>query len=139
MGIESRGRRRSGTSAAASARQARDAAAGDATRPQLPEFTAEESLSELKELAQSAGAQVTGEYLQSRERPDPATLIGRGKLEEIAGAAASAGANLLIFDHDLSPSQQRNVEEAVGTRVIDRTQLIQIGRASCRERVYVLV
>jgi GTP-binding protein HflX len=99
-------------------------AAGDAARPQLPEFTAEESLAELRELAESAGAQVTGEFLQSRAKPDPATLIGRGKLEEIAGAAASAGANLLIFDHDLSPSQQRNVEDAVGVRVIDRTQLI---------------
>lgn len=111
---------------AAQARQAREAAeaAGEAARPQLPEFTAEESLAELKELALSAGAEVTGEFLQARAKPDPATLIGRGKLEEVAGAAASAGANLLIFDHDLSPSQQRNVEEAVGARVIDRTQLI---------------
>jgi GTP-binding protein HflX len=119
-------RARQGASAAAQARQAREAAeaAGEAARPQLPEFTAEESMAELKELAESAGAQVTGEFLQSRAKPDPATLIGRGKLEEIAGAAASAGANLLIFDHDLTPSQQRNVEDAVGTRVIDRTQLI---------------
>lgn len=67
---------------------------------------------------------MAGEFLQSRAKPDPATLIGRGKLEEIAGAAVSAGANLLIFDHDLTPSQQRNVEDAVGARVIDRTQLI---------------
>jgi len=126
VGIDSRVRARRGKSAAASARQARALAeaAGDAARPQLPEFTAEESLAELRELAESAGAQVAGEFLQSRAKPDPATLIGRGKLEEIAGAAASAGANLLIFDHDLSPSQQRNVEDAVGTRVIDRTQLI---------------
>ncbi|MGH9670450.1 MAG: GTPase HflX [Terriglobales bacterium] len=123
MGIDSRVRARQRTSAAAAARQAREAA-GEASRPQLPEFTAEESLAELRELALSAGAQVAGEFLQSREKPDPATLIGRGKLGEIAGAAASAGANLLIFDHDLSPSQQRNVEDAVGARVIDRTQLI---------------
>ena len=122
MGIDTRAGRRSRTSESARARQAREA--GEASRPQLPEFTAEESLAELRELALSAGAQVTGEFLQSREKPDPATLIGRGKLGEIAGAAASAGANLLIFDHDLSPSQQRNVEDAVGARVIDRTQLI---------------
>ncbi len=123
VGIDSRAGARRGRSAATAARQAAEAA-GEAARPQLPEFTAEESLAELRELAASAGAQVTGEFLQSREKPDPATLIGRGKLEEIAGAAASAGANLLIFDHDLSPSQQRNVEDAVGVRVIDRTQLI---------------
>ena len=112
-------------SEAASARQAREVAeaAGEAARPQLPEFTAEESLAELRELAGSAGAQVAGEFLQSRAKPDPATLIGRGKLEEIAGAAASAGANLLIFDHDLSPSQQRNVEDAVGVREIGRAHV----------------
>jgi GTP-binding protein HflX len=65
-----------------------------------------------------------GEILQHRDRPDPATLIGRGKLEEIAGAAASANADLLLFDHDLTASQQRNVEKVVHARVIDRTQLI---------------
>ncbi len=81
-------------------------------------------MTELRELAASAGADVVGEFIQSREKPDPATLIGRGKLEEIAGAAASARADLVIFDHDLSPSQQRNVEDAVNVRVIDRTQLI---------------
>ncbi|MGA2967341.1 MAG: GTPase HflX, partial [Terriglobales bacterium] len=56
--------------------------------------------------------------------PDPATLIGKGKLEEIAGAAASVSADVILFDHDLSPSQQRNIERVVHTRVIDRTQLI---------------
>ncbi len=81
-------------------------------------------MAELRELATSAGAEVAGEFIQSREKPDPATLIGRGKLEEIAGAAASAHADLIIFDHDLSPSQQRNIEDAVRVRVIDRTQLI---------------
>jgi len=81
-------------------------------------------MTELRELAASAGADVVGEFIQSREKPDPATLVGRGKLDEIARAAASAGADLVIFDHDLSPSQQRNVEDAVRVRVIDRTQLI---------------
>ncbi len=81
-------------------------------------------MDELRELATSAGAEVVGEVIQSRDKPDPATLIGRGKLEEIAGAAAMARADLVLFDHDLSPSQQRNIEEVVNTRVIDRTQLI---------------
>ncbi len=88
------------------------------------DFSARESMDELRELATSAGAEIAGEFIQSRDKPDPATLIGRGKLEEIAGAAAMARADLVLFDHDLSPSQQRNIEEAVNTRVIDRTQLI---------------
>ncbi|OLC89821.1 MAG: GTPase HflX [Acidobacteria bacterium 13_1_40CM_4_58_4] len=92
--------------------------------PSIPEFSAEESLDELRSLAASAGAEVAGEFLQHRDRPDPATLIGRGKLEEIAGAAASVLADLLLFDHDLTASQQRNIEKVVNTRVIDRTQLI---------------
>ena len=109
----------------AAARAARDAAAPAPSRPSRePQFSAEESLAELRELATSAGGEVAGEFLQHRDRPDPATLIGRGKLEEIAGAAASAGAELIIFDHDLSPSQQRNLEHALGRRVVDRTQLI---------------
>ena len=93
-------------------------------KPSIPEFDAEESLAELRTLAGSAGAKVVGEILQRRDRPDPATLIGAGKLEEIAGAAASVNADLLLFDHDLSASQQRNIEKIVHLRVIDRTQLI---------------
>ena len=89
-----------------------------------PDFSSEESLDELRSLAASAGAQIAGEFNQRRDRPDPATLIGKGKLEEIAGAAASVSADVILFDHDLSPSQQRNIERVVHTRVIDRTQLI---------------
>jgi GTPase len=89
-----------------------------------PDFSSEESLDELRSLAVSAGAQIAGEFTQRRDRPDPATLIGKGKLEEIAGAAASVSADVILFDHDLSPSQQRNIERVVHTRVIDRTQLI---------------
>jgi len=92
--------------------------------PSIPDFTAQESLDELRSLALSAGAQVAGEFLQRRDRPDPATLVGSGKLEEIAAAAASVSADVLLFDHDLTASQQRNIEKLVGTRVIDRTQLI---------------
>ena len=73
-------------------------------RPSIPEFDAVESLAELRTLAESAGAQIVGEILQRRDRPDPATLVGAGKLEEIAGAAASANADVLLFDHDLTPS-----------------------------------
>jgi GTP-binding protein HflX len=93
-------------------------------KPRIPEFDADESLAELRTLAESAGATVVGEILQRRDRPDPATLIGAGKLEEIAGAVASANADVLLFDHDLSPSQQRNIEKIIQRRVIDRTQLI---------------
>jgi GTP-binding protein HflX len=106
---------------------ARDGAAGAASpskAPGIPEFSADESLDELRSLAASAGAEIAGEFLQHRDRPDPATLIGKGKLEEIAGAAASVSADLLLFDHDLTASQQRNIERIVDTRVIDRTQLI---------------
>jgi GTPase len=87
-------------------------------------FSTEEAMNEFRELATSAGAEVVGEFLQRRDRPDPATLIGKGKLQELNGAAASANAHVILFDHDLTPSQQRNIEREVGIRVIDRTQLI---------------
>ena len=113
------------------AKAARDAAATSSRKsaaqvdvsPELP-FSAEDSIAELQELATSAGATVVGQFLQRKEKPDPATLIGSGKLEEIAGAAASSQADLILFDHDLTPSQQRNIEKIVEARVIDRTQLI---------------
>jgi GTPase len=87
-------------------------------------FGAEESLAELRELSVSAGAEVVGEFLQLRDKLDPATLIGSGKLEELAELCAADRAEVVIFDHELSPSQQRNIENAVGARVVDRTQLI---------------
>jgi GTP-binding protein HflX len=136
VGLQWRSRRRSGAKAAltAGAQAARDSALTAANAasgaqftskaPAIAEFDAEESLAELRALAGSAGAEVVGEILQRRDRPDPATLIGAGKLEEIAGAAASMDADLLLFDHDLSPSQQRNIEKIAKRRVIDRTQLI---------------
>ncbi|HWE86200.1 MAG TPA: GTPase HflX [Terracidiphilus sp.] len=88
------------------------------------ELDAEESLAEFRELVTSAGAQIAAEILQRRPRPDPATLIGAGKVEEIAGVALSAQADLVLFDHDLSPTQLRNLEAALPCRVLDRTQLI---------------
>ena len=97
---------------------------------------ADESMAELRELAASAGAQVAGQFLQHRDKPDPATLIGRGKLEEVVAAAKGADADLVIFDHDLTPSQQRNLEREIHCRVLDRTQLILdifAGHARTRE------
>jgi GTPase len=132
VGLDARTRSRGAAKrvVTAQAAAARDAVAGSGAapksdgRPSIPEFDAEESLAELRTLAESAGARVVGEILQRRDRPDPATLVGAGKLEEIAGAAASVDADVLLFDHDLSPSQQRNIEKIIERRVIDRTQLI---------------
>ena len=83
-----------------------------------------ESLVELVELARSAGADVAGTVFQVRETADPATLVGRGKLDEIRAEATAHRAPLIIFDSNLSPIQQRNIEAATDRRVIDRTQLI---------------
>ena len=134
VGIDYRVRSRAGlgakvakgslTTGAQAARDSAGSTSGASKAPKTPEFSAEESLEELRSLATSAGAQIAGEFLQHRDKPDPATLIGKGKLEEIAGAAASVSADLLLFDHDLTASQQRNIEKVVNTRVIDRTQLI---------------
>jgi GTP-binding protein HflX len=88
------------------------------------ELDAEESLMEFRELVISAGGQIAAELLQRRPKPDPATLIGSGKVEEIAGVAASVEADLVLFDHDLTPTQLRNLEAALPCRVLDRTQLI---------------
>jgi GTPase len=131
VGVEFRTRGRAGrtssTTITPGAQAARDHAtsvAASSLPADSPDFSSEESLDELRALATSAGAEIAGEFTQRRDRPDPATLIGKGKLEEIAGAAASVSADVILFDHDLSPSQQRNIERVVHTRVIDRTQLI---------------
>jgi GTPase len=83
-----------------------------------------DSLEELQELAESAGAKIEGSLLQVRDALDPATLVGRGKLEEIRIEAEMRHVPLVIVDHDLTPGQLRNFEKGVGRRVIDRTQLI---------------
>lgn len=95
---------------------------GAAPEPSETDF--EESLNELAVLAESAGAEVIASVTQSRETPKAATLIGSGKLEEIASQAEASGADLIIFDRDLSPTQLRNLERAVPCRIVDRTQLI---------------
>jgi GTPase len=83
-----------------------------------------ESLAELVELARSAGAAIAGTVFQLRDKADPATFVGRGKLDEIRAEAYAKDAPLIIFDSELSPVQQRNIEEHTECRVIDRTQLI---------------
>ncbi len=85
---------------------------------------ADDSLRELKELALSAGARVVGTALQRMPEPDPATLLGRGKVNEIRAEARAAGADLVIFDHDLTPTQLRNLEKVLDLKVVDRTQII---------------
>jgi GTPase len=82
------------------------------------------AFAEFRELVAGAGAEVVAEVLQRRPRPDPATLVGKGKVEEIGGVAESTGATLILFDHDLSPTQLRNLERELPVRVVDRTQLI---------------
>jgi GTPase len=84
----------------------------------------EESLQELAELAASAGAEIVDRVMQSRPGPEAATLIGQGKVEELRAQVKAGAADVLIFDHDLTPTQQRNLEKAVDCKVIDRTQLI---------------
>jgi GTP-binding protein HflX len=89
--------------------------AGDAERA---------SLEELAELARSAGAQVAGSIFQMRDKIDPATVIGRGKIDEVKIEAHLHKAPLIVFDRNLTPTQLRNLEKGTECRVIDRTQLI---------------
>src|SRR6202140_1986169 len=82
------------------------------------------SLEEVAERARSAGAQVAGSIFQMRDKIDPATVIGRGKIEEVKIEANLHRAPLIVFDRNLSPTQLRNLEKGTECRVIDRTQLI---------------
>lgn len=88
------------------------------------EWDAEVSIDELEELAKSAGAEVIAKVIQQRTEYDRATLVGRGKLEEIKALAEAEDADLLIFDHELTAANIRNLEEVTGLGVIDRTMLI---------------
>lgn len=85
---------------------------------------AEPDLSELRELLRTAGVAVAGEMTQRRETPDSNTYLGKGKLEAVKQAAKEANANVIACDDEMSPRQQRNLEEAVGMSVIDRTEII---------------
>ena len=100
------------------------------------EYDAESSMEELAELAKTAGAEELARVLQKREAYEPATVIGEGKLAEVKELCGSLGAELLIFDCELTASQIRNVEDETDVRVIDRTMLILdifAGRAVSRE------
>ena len=90
----------------------------------IGDYDAEVSIDELEELAKTAGSKVLAKIIQKKEKPDPATYIGSGRLKEIRDFCRDNEADLIIFDCELSPSQQRNVENFTDVRVIDRTTLI---------------
>lgn len=87
-------------------------------------YNAQVSMDELEELARTAGAVVTAKIIQKRDKPDSATYVGSGRLEEIKTFTEANDVDLLIFDGELTPSQQRNIEDETDIRVIDRTTLI---------------
>jgi GTPase len=84
----------------------------------------DEELAELRELARTAGVTPVGQVVQHRVRPDPRSYVGKGKLEELKEAYGEAAAEVLIVDDELQPTQQRTLEDALSSRVVDRTQLI---------------
>ena len=87
-------------------------------------WTTEDSLAELAELARTAGASVVGSFIQKKAKPDTALFLGRGKVEEMAMFIQNEEATLVIFDDELTPSQQKNLEMALGVKILDRTALI---------------
>ena len=97
---------------------------GVAVHGRTDEWDARDTLEELVQLTESAGAEVLGQMLCKQSKVHAAHFIGKGKVEELAQMAKDTGANLVIFDEDLSPAQGRNLEETLQVRVLDRTQLI---------------
>ncbi|MFA5323517.1 MAG: GTPase HflX, partial [Smithella sp.] len=85
---------------------------------------AETSLSELEQLAHTCGVEVFDSIVQYRPQPDPKFMVGRGKLSAISLRAVQIGANMLIFDHELTPAQARSISDFTGLKIIDRTQVI---------------
>ena len=131
VAVDFAGQRRQLTRTAALARHAALAnaeddplALGEASSTVVSTLDLEASLQEFRELVTSAGAEIAGEVIQRRPKPDPATLIGSGKVVELAGIAASSRTDVILFDHDLTPTQLRNLDDALPCRVVDRTQLI---------------
>lgn len=84
----------------------------------------QDGLEEIARLVETAGGEVLQTVKQKRPRPHPQTVVGEGKIEEIALVAQTVGANLVVFDRDLSPAQVRNLEQQIGMRVVDRTEVI---------------
>ncbi len=126
VSVEITGGRHRLSSAAQQARAAASLHDGEEESPAAAatDLDFEAAQAEFHELARSAGAEIAATLVQRRGKPDAATLIGPGKVEELAAIVASSGANLVLFDHDLSPSQLRNLDDELPCRVIDRTQLI---------------
>jgi GTP-binding protein HflX len=92
----------------------------------------QDGLDELVRLVESAGGEVVETVQQKRSHPHPQTVVGQGKVEEITLLAHQLGANLIVFDRDISPSQARNLESQIGIEVVDRTQVIlDIFRSTC--------
>jgi GTPase len=113
----------------AAARLARTAAAVVAGEEELASQTTsnldfDAGRAEFEELTRSAGATIAATLVQRRQSPDPSTLVGQGKLDEIVEVVTSTNASLVLFDHDLTPSQLRNIEARLPCHVIDRSQLI---------------
>jgi GTPase len=121
-------KRRQLTASAQLARSAAAVVAGgvaeeeEVEEPAVLDFDA--GRAEFEELARSAGATIATTLVQRRQKPDPSSLVGQGKLDEIVGVVGSTNASLVIFDHDLTPSQLRNIEARLPCHVIDRSQLI---------------
>jgi GTP-binding protein HflX len=131
VAVDFAGQRRQLTRTAALARDAALASAqndplspADAPSAHSSSLDLEASLQEFRELVISANAEIAGEVVQRRPKPDPATLIGSGKVDALAGIASSSHADVILFDHDLTPTQLRNLDDALPCRVVDRTQLI---------------
>ena len=115
------------TKAASLARTAAAVLAGEEDAPEptpSSHLDFEAARAEFEELARSAGATIAATLVQRRQKPDPSSLVGQGKLEEIVEIVASTNASLVLFDHDLTPSQLRNIEARLPCHVIDRSQLI---------------
>ncbi|MDR7563370.1 MAG: GTPase HflX [Armatimonadota bacterium] len=87
-------------------------------------WSTDETMEELRRLAETAGAEVVDVVVQTRSRPDPGTLIGRGKVGELRSLVELEAADLVVFDQELSPAQQRTLEEELGVKVLDRTALV---------------
>jgi GTPase len=129
VSVELGQRRRSMTPSALQARKAATLPSSPLEVEEQPPYVRssedfESGVEEFRELVSSAGAEVAAEVLQRRPQGDPATLIGRGKVEEVAAVAASSRADVIVFGQNLTPTQLRNLERELPGRVIDRTQLI---------------
>jgi GTPase len=129
VAVEFTGELRKREQLTASARLARAAAAVMAREEDPPESAAatlnfDASRAEFEELARSAGATIAATLVQRRQKADPSSLVGQGKLDEIVSVVADTNASLVLFDHDLTPSQLRNIESRLPCHVIDRSQLI---------------